>query len=207
MAISDMNNLSAEQLFSTDAAQALLESPEALFLNLALYQVWEIIGRDSRKLIQLLVSDVVEKIAIFQSIDFIFTGYQYSVLCLGDQNFRLGLYGELGKYGDLNFKQTIKQATIGLEAKVSCTKISVIALTYATALNLLPKIIVQPWQDLPLQYAAWMRIAEKAVLIWRHQLLSHSVFELHTTLGNAEAIKVKLINIDRPPHQLGTLLD
>jgi hypothetical protein len=50
-------------------------------------------------------------------------------------------------------------------------------------------------------------ITENPVLIWQHQLLSHLVFELHTTLGNAKAIKVKLINIDRPPHQLGTLLD
>jgi len=34
-----MNNLAAEQLFFTDAAQALLENPESLFLNLILYQL------------------------------------------------------------------------------------------------------------------------------------------------------------------------
>jgi hypothetical protein len=56
-------------------------------------------------------------------------------------------------------------------------------------------------------FAFWVTITEHPVLIWQHQLLSHLVFELHTTLGNAKAIKVKLINIDRPPHQLGTLLD
>lgn len=208
MTILNMNNLSAEQLFITEAAQALSKNPESLFLNLNLYQTWMVTGKDSRQLVGLLVSDIVEKVAPFQSIDFIFTGYQYSVLCLGEQHFRLGLYGELGRYGGLNFEQTIKQATIELQVKASCTQISVLALTYVKALDLLPKIFVMsPLPDLPPKSACWMTIADNPVLIWRHQLLSHPVFELHTTLGNAEAIKVKLINIDRPPHQLGTLLD
>lgn len=200
-----MNNLSAEQLFITDAAKTLLENPDSLFFNLALYQLWEITGRDSKKLVQLLVSDVVKKITPFQSIDFVFTGYQYSVLCLGEY-FRLGLYGDLGRYGDLNFEQTIKQATIGLQVKASSTQISFLALSEATALDLLPQIVMQPLPNLRPKYAVWVTIAENPVLIWRHQLLSHSIFELHTTLGNAKAIKVKLINIDTP-HQLGTLLD
>ena len=46
-----MNNLSAEQLFIIDAAQALLENPESLFLDLALYQLWDITGTDSRQLV------------------------------------------------------------------------------------------------------------------------------------------------------------
>lgn len=208
MTNSAMKNLSAKQLFITDAAQTLIENPEALFLNLALYQVWDIKGKDSKQLVRLLASCIVEKIALFQSIDFIFTGYQYSVLRLGNEHFRLGLYGELGRYGELNFEQTIKQATIGLQVQASCNPISVLALSQIAALNLLPKIfVVPPWQDLPPNFAFWVTITENPVLIWQHQLLSHLVFELHTTLGNAKAIKVKLINIDRPPHQLGTLLD
>jgi hypothetical protein len=196
-----MNNLSAKQLFITDSAQALLESSEALFHNISMYQLWDITGIDSRQLVRLLIGDVTEKIEPFQSIDFIFTGYQYSVLCLNKQNFRLGLYGELARYGGLNFEQTIKQATIGLQVKARYTHISVLALSQATALDLLPKInAMQPLPDLRQNCALVVKIAQNPVLIWRHQLLSLSVVELHTTVGNAEAIKVKLINIDRPPH-------
>jgi hypothetical protein len=69
---------------------------------------------------------------------------------------------------------------------------------------------VQPPQRLealPSNYAVAARIDENSVLIWRHQLLSQSVFELHTTVGDIEAIKVKLINIDRSPLQLRKLLE
>jgi hypothetical protein len=207
-----MNNLSAAQLFITETAKALLNKPvNSPFLNLSQYKLWEVKGRDSLQLVKRLVSDVVAKVGPFQSIDFIFTGYQYSVLRLGDGNFRLGLYGELGTYGGLNFEEAIAQAKIGLQVEAKSPEISAIALTLAPALDLLPKIaVVQPPQRLealPSNYAVAARIDENSVLIWRHQLLSQSVFELHTTVGDIEAIKVKLINIDRSPLQLRKLLE
>jgi hypothetical protein len=103
-----MTNLSSQQLFLTEAAKALLDNQEqSLFLNLSQYQLWNISGSDSLQLMKLLVGDVAAKISPFQSLDFIFTGYQYSLLCLGKDSFRLGLYGELGTYGGLNFEETI----------------------------------------------------------------------------------------------------
>jgi hypothetical protein len=183
-----MNNFSGEQLFITEAAQALLEKPvNSLFLNLSRYQLWQVKGIDSLQLVKRLVSNVVTKIALFQSIDFIFTGYQHSVLRLGDGDFCLGLYGELGTYGGLNFEEAIAQAKIGLQVEAKSTEISVFALSQAAALDLLPQIAtVQPphrLEELSPNCAMPAIIDENPVLIWRHQLLSQSVFELHTTVG------------------------
>lgn len=210
-------NLSTEQLFLTEFAKALLENQEqSLFRNLSQYQLWDLAGIDSLQLAKLLVSDVVTKIAPFQSLDFIFTGYQYSALRLCKGNFRLGLYGELGAYGGLNFEETITQAQTGLrvwarrcdkmkakDATASCSAISLTAccasaLPESVALNLLPKIaVVKPphhLQELQPDCAVPGTINGISVLIWRHQLLSQPIFELHTAVGDAEAIKVKLIN-------------
>ena len=68
---------------------------------------------------KLLASDAIAKIHPHQSLDFIFTGYQYSVLRLGETNFRLGLYAELGTYGGLNFEVVLRQAKTGLQVEVS----------------------------------------------------------------------------------------
>jgi len=70
----------------------------------------------------------------------------------------------LATYGGLNFEQTIKQATIGLQVQVSCTQMSVLALRHVTALDLLPKIVGQPLLDLPPKYAVWVTITENPVL-------------------------------------------
>ncbi|MEO8892127.1 MAG: hypothetical protein ABI417_11435 [Coleofasciculaceae cyanobacterium] len=92
-----MNIFSGEQLFITEAAKALLETPiNSLFLNLSRYQLWQVKGIDSLQLVRRLVSNVVTKIALFQSIDFIFTGSQYSVLRLGDGDFCLESWGLMG---------------------------------------------------------------------------------------------------------------
>jgi len=210
-------NLSIEQLFLTESAKALLENQEQpLFLNLSRYQLWDLAGSDSLQLAKLLVSDVVAKIALFQSVDFIFTGYQYSILRLCEANFRLGLYGELGMYGGLTFEETITQVQTGLrvsarrcdkmkakDTTASCSAISLtvccaIALPESVALDLLPKIaVVKPLhrlEELQPNFAVPATIDGISVLIWRHQLLSQSVFELHTAVGDTEAIKLKLIN-------------
>ncbi len=240
-----MGNLSTEQLFVTEAAKALLENQEhSLFLNLSQYQLWDLGGVDALQLAKQLVGDVVAKIAPFQSLDVIFTGYQYSALCLGEDNFRLGLYGDLGAYGGLNFEETIRfaiaeaslshaPAQTGLRAwarkcdrmnaedatasecaisltacyaisltaccAISLTACCAIALSESVALDLLPKIaVVQPphhLEGLQPNCAVAARIDGVSVLIWRHQLLSLPVFELHTPVGDAEAIKVKLRDI------------
>jgi hypothetical protein len=219
-----MKNLSAEQLFLTEAAQALLENQDqSLFLNLARYQLWDLGGLDSLQLMKRLVSDVVAQVSSCESIDFIFTGYQYSALHLGESNFRLGLYGELGAYGGLNFEETIRDAiatpieyTSGLhspdETQTShaqvqtalqtwarhCVKIKAIALPASVALDLLPKIaVVEPptcLEELQPNHATAVTIDGMSVLIWRHQLLSQPIVELHVGLGDAEAIELKLIN-------------
>ncbi len=232
-----MGNLSTEQLFVTEAAKALLENQEhSLFLNLCQYQRWDLGGVDALQLAKQLVGDVVAKIAPFQSLDVIFTGYQYSALCLGEDNFRLGLYGDLGTYGGLNFEETIRfaiaeaslshaQAQTGLRAwarkcdrmnaedatasdcaisltacyAINLTACCAIALSESVALDVLPKIaVVQPphhLEGLQPNCAVAARIDGVSVLIWRHQLLSLPVFELHTPVGDAEAIKVKLRDI------------
>ncbi len=221
-----MNSLSSEQLFLTEAAKALLENQEhSPFLNLSRYQLWDLAGIDSLQLAKLLVSDGVTKIALFESVDFIFTGYQYSALRLGEGKFRLGLYGELGTYGGLNFEETIEQSQVGLEVwakrcdklkatevtasygmiglteccAISLTACCAIALPQSVAHDLLPKIaVVQPphcLEELQPNFALPAKIENLPVLIWRHQLLSQPVFELHTAVQDAEAIKLKLINI------------
>ncbi len=92
-----------------EAAKVLLEnSDSSLFFNLSWYQLWKVKDRNSLRLIKRLVGDVVTKVVPFHSIDFIFTGYQYSVL-------RLGLDGELWAYGGMNFEEAIAQAKIGLQ--------------------------------------------------------------------------------------------
>lgn len=202
-------NLSSEQLFLTEAAKALLENQEqSLFLNLSRYQLWNITGVDSLELAKRLVSGVVAKISSFQSVDFIFTGYQYSVLRLGESNFRLGLYGELGNYGGLTFEETIAQAQMGLQVWVGqCDRMmasdaiaqqDAIALSEDTVLDLLPKLaIVQPphhLEDLQPNYAVPAKIDGTSVLIWQHQLLSQRIVELHAAVGDVEAIKLKLIH-------------
>ena len=72
-----------------------------------------------------------------------------------------------------------------MEAK--STEISVFALSQAAALDLLPQIAtVQPphrLEESSPNCAMPAIIDENPVLIWRHQLLSQSVFELHTTVG------------------------
>ncbi len=213
-----MNSLSSKQLFLTEAAKALLENQEqSPFLNLSRYQLWDLAGIDSLQLAKLLVSDGVTKIALFESVDFIFTGYQYSALRLGESKFRLGLYGELGTYGGLNFEETIEQSQVGLEVwakrcdKLKATEVTAfncaigltvcyaIALPQSVAHDLLPKIaVVQPphsLEELQPNFALPAKIENLPVLIWRHQLLSQPVFELHTAVQDAEAIKLKLINI------------
>ena len=189
-----MTKLSSEQLFLTKAAKALLDKDEdSPFLNLSRYQLWELAGVDGLQLVKRLASDVVEKIAPFQSIDFIFTGYQYSVLHLGEGNYRLGLYGDLGTYGGLNFEEAIASAKIGLQVWAKpCGTMQTIALPEATALNLLPRIaVVKPphcLQRLSPNCAVPATVHEIPVLIWRHRLLSEAVFELHSAVQDAETI-------------------
>lgn len=62
-------------------------------------------------------------------------------------------------------------------------------------------------EELPHHCAKPARIEKNSVLIWRHQLISQLVVELNTTVGDIEAIKVKLINIDISPLQLRKLLE
>lgn len=189
-----MSKLSSEQLFLTEAAKALLDKDEhSPFLNLSRYQLWDLTGVDGMQLVKRLASDVVEKITRFQSLDFIFTGYQYSVLRLGEGNYRLGLYGNLGTYGGLNFEEAIVSAKIGLQVWAKpCTRMQTVAISEVTALNLLPRIAVvkSPYQleELPLNYAVPATICEVPTLIWRHRLLSEAVFELHTAVQDAETI-------------------
>lgn len=205
-----MKNLSSEQLFLTQPAKALLnKSVRSPFFNLSRYQLWDIVGSDSVQLVKLLFSDAVTSLAPFQSLDVIFTGYQYSALRLGESNFRLGLYGEQGDYGGLTFEQTLAQARRGLQVwakrwdevngKNATASLKAIALPQFTALDLLPQIAVvrapHCLEELPPNHAIPARLDGISVLIWRHQLLSESAFELHTAVRDAEAIEVKLINI------------
>lgn len=213
-----MNNLAAEQLFVTEAAQALLENRDRWpLLSLARYQVWEIAGIDSLPLVKRLCSDAVATIAPFESLDFIFTGYQYSVLRLGSDRFRLGLYGELGDYDGLTFAQTITQSQVGLRVSAKrCDRISkqegnivsdtiapipygLLALLESAALDFLPHIAcVEPSHsrlDLQPNRATLARIDGVPLVIWRHQLLSQPVFELHPPVGDTKAIEANLINI------------
>ncbi len=219
-----MKNLSGEQLFLTEAAKFLLKNQDkSPFFNLSHYQLWDLGGIESLRLTKRLVSDVVAQIFTFESIDFIFTGYQYSVLRLGESNFRLGLYGELGAYGGLNFEETIGDAIatsiknnsrlpsldksqplhVPVQAQLQawarrCDKIKAIVLPEPAALDLLPKIAVAklPYrlEELPPNCALPATIDGMSVLIWRHQLLSQPIVELHVGLGDAEAIELKLIN-------------
>jgi hypothetical protein len=150
-------------------------------------------GIDSLQLAKLLVSNVVAKLALFDSFDVIFTGYQYSALRLGEDNFRLGLYGELGDYGGLNFEEVIAHAQTNLRVWVGqWDKRKVIALPESTALDLLPKIAVfnSPGhlEESQPNCAVSAIIDGSSVLIWRHQLLSQPIFELHTAKGDVEAI-------------------
>ena len=213
-----MTHRSTEQLFLTEAAKALLENQEnSPFLNLARYQVWNITGRDSLQLVKRLFSDVVAQLAPFQSLDVIFTGYQYSALRLGEAHFRLGLYGELGDYGGLTFEQTLAQAQVGLQVvatpcngrstedtavsqeAIGLTKYAAIGLLESTALDLLPNIgAVKPPDGLETllpNCAIPAEIDGMSVVMWRHQLLSQPIVELHAAVGDAKAIEVKLINI------------
>ena len=189
-----MTKLSSEQLFLTEAARVLLDTDEYLpFLNMSRYQIWDLMGTDSLQMAKRLVSDVVAKIAPFQSLDFIFTGYQYSVLRLCEGSFRLGLYGDLGTYGGLNFEEAIASAKIGLQVWAKpCGTMQTIAIPEATALNLLPQIaVVKPphhLEELPPNCAVSATIHEVPALIWRHRLLSQAVFELHTAVQDAETI-------------------
>ncbi|NEQ24110.1 MAG: hypothetical protein F6K28_34295 [Microcoleus sp. SIO2G3] len=189
-----MSKLSSEQLFLTEAAKTLLDKEEHLpFLNLSRYQLWELAGVDGLQLVKRLASDVVEKISPLQSLDFIFTGYQYSVLRLGEGNFRLGLYGDLGTYGGLNFEEAIASVRIGLQVWAKpCGAMQTMAIPEATALDLLPQIaVVKPphhLEDLPPNCAVSATIHEIPILIWRHRLLSEAVFELHTALQDAKTI-------------------
>jgi len=189
-----MTKLSSEQLFLTEAAKALLDKEEhSPFLNLSRYQLWELAGVDGLQLVKRLASDVVEKIAPFQSIDFIFTGYQYSVLRLGEGKYRLGLYGDLGTYGGLNFEEAITSAKIGLQVWAKpCDTMQTLAIPEATALDLLPRIaVVKPphhLEELPPNCAVPATIQEIPTLIWRHRLLSEAVFELHSAVQDAETI-------------------
>ena len=207
---------SVEQLFLTKSAQALLEnSDKSPFLNLSQYQLWDIGGLEGLQLATLLIGDAVAKIAPFQSLDVIFTGYQYSALRLSDGHFRLGLYGELGQYGGLTFAQTITQATEGLRVwaklgneksgnsldawgcKIASMPYCAIALPQSTALKIFAHLqSTHRLDELPPNCAIPTHIDGISILIWRHQLLSQSIFELHTSIEDAEAIEVKLINIE-----------
>ncbi len=126
---------------------------------------------------------------------------------LGEDNFRLGLYGELGDYGGLTFEKAIAQAQTGLRvwarqcdamnAKDATASVYPIALPESAALDLLPKIVVKPphcLEELQRDRAIGVTIDRISVLIWRHQLLSHSVFELHTAVEDVEAITLQLRN-------------
>jgi hypothetical protein len=142
---------------------------------------------------KLFFSNIVVKVAHFVSFDVIFTGYQYSALRLGEDNFRLGLYGELGDYGGLNFEEVIAHAQTNLRVWVrQWDKRKVIALPESTALDLLPKIAVfnslSHLEELQPNCAVSAIIDGSSVLIWRHQLLSQPIFELHTAKGDVEAI-------------------
>jgi hypothetical protein len=189
-----MSKLSSEQLFLTEAAKALLDKEEhSPFLNLSQYQLWELVGVDGLQLVKRLVSGVAAKIAPFQSLDFIFTGYQYSVLRLGEGNYRLGLYGDLGTYGGLNFEEAIASAKIGLRVWAKpCGTMQTIAIPEATGFDLLPRIAVfkppHHLEELPLNCAVPATIQEIPTLIWRHRLLSEAVFELHTAVQDAETV-------------------
>lgn len=195
---------STEQLFLTQAAKEFLENQEQfLFFNLSRYQLWDLVGVDSRRLAKRLVGEVVVKMAACESIDVIFTGYQYSTLCLGEGHFRLGLYGELGEYGGLTFLETIVQASQDLQVWAKPCVVQPVALPETPALDLLCEIaIVNPprsWVEHS-NGAALGQIDHIPVLLWRHQLLSKPVVELHTAVEDTEAIKVKLINsINRYP--------
>lgn len=188
-----VSNLSTEQLFLTEAAKALLENKErSPFLNLGRYQLWDVAGIDALQLVRLLCSDAVAKLALFQSLDVIFTGYQYSVLRLGEEKFRLSLYGELGDYGGLTFLETIAQSQIGLQVSAKfCDQIKAIALKASCADNA-PHSLAR----LQSNRAAPTRVEGFQVLIWRHQLLSQPVLEFHARVGDADAIEVKLSNTD-----------
>ncbi|HEY9601049.1 MAG TPA: hypothetical protein V6C85_05515 [Allocoleopsis sp.] len=49
--------------------------------------------------------------------------------------------------------------------------------------------------DLQPDLATLARIDRVPLIIWRHQLLSQPVFELHPPVGDAKAIEANLINI------------
>jgi hypothetical protein len=183
-------NLSTEQLFITEAAKALLDNPQqSPFLNLTYYQLWDCDGMDSWSLVKQLFSRAVTKIAPFQSLDVIFTGYQYSVLRLGEEHFRLGLYGELGTYGGLTFAETIAQAREGLQVRAAvCDRNRAIALPTTLALDILPNLTAITQEQLLAHRAIPVEIEGIPVLLWRHQLLSQPIVELHAATGEIEAI-------------------
>ncbi len=183
-----MMNRSTEQLFITEAAKTLLNNPkQSPFLNLTYYQLWDFEGRGSLQLVERLFSRAVTKIAPCQSLDVIFTGYQYSVLRLGEKHFRLGLYGELGTYGGLTFAETIAQAREGLQVRAAVCDWAV-ALPTAIALDILPNLATITQEQLPSGRAVPAEIEGIPVLLWRHQLLSQPIVELHAATGEIEAI-------------------
>jgi hypothetical protein len=81
---------------------------------------------------------------------------------------------------------------------VTFTPRCAIALPDAVGLDVLSQIarVKPPYrlEGLQRNCAVPAKIDNISVLIWRHQLLSQPLFELHTAVGDAEAIKVKLIN-------------
>lgn len=90
-------------------------------------------------------------------------------------------------------EEVIAQAQTNLRVWVGqWNKRKVIALPESTALDLLPKIAVfnslAHLEELQPNCAVSAIIDGSSVLIWRHQLLSQPIFELHTAKGDAEAI-------------------
>ena len=124
------------------------------------------------------------------------------------------MYGELGDYDGLTFEETIAQAQTALwvwarrcdkmNAKDTTASCCAIALPESAALDLLPPIAVakplHSLEELPLDRAIPAKINGFSVLVWRHQLLSQPVFELHTAVGDVEAIALHKSDVESPGH-------
>jgi hypothetical protein len=83
------------------------------------------------------------------------------------------------------------------ECMIALMPYCAIALPQSTALKIFAHLqSTHRLNELPPNCAIPTCIDGISVLIWRYQLLSQFIFELHTSLEDAEVIEVKLINIE-----------
>ena len=155
--------------------------------------LWDFAGFDGLALACELFGPAVSELAVYQSQDTDWGETHCALLRLCENNFRAGFYGAISADDQADFEDRLRANAAARRVWIKRTSLASIFLSAEPEWNTLEQItttkVPHRLTGLPVNRAVPARIADHAVLVWRHFLEGRLTVEVQVAPGELEAVR------------------